>query len=65
MTYFKILDLFCDRQISTVKVKALTLTNSWLYENKRIKRALTITKIIYSESIEKMEFNDIKFVIFQ
>ena len=64
MRYFKILDLCSDREISTVKVKALTLTNSGLSKNQRVKRAENIKKIIYSKSTEKMEFIDIKFVNF-
>ena len=33
-------------------------------QNQRIKRCQKVTKIIYSESIEKIEFIDIRFVIF-
>ena len=50
--------------MSSVKVKALTLTNNLLSENQRIKRAQNITKIIYSETRDKIEIIDIKFMIF-
>ena len=37
--YFKVLAFFFNREMSTVKVKALTLTNNWLSENQIIKKS--------------------------
>ena len=53
-----------DREKSKVKVKALTLTNSRCSVKSENQRCQKITKIIYLETREKIEFINIEFVIF-